>query len=123
MVGFRWLSSGLQTWVRATAPNHSGVEGEGNLNLILKLRVPTPSAVKVNNLTCAGNPQPVNREPSLIDEHQQGTTSPSPTLVTLMLTTSRKREVDAYADISSVVADSSILVVWNQSNLVCSSRL
>ena len=32
-------------------PNHIGVEGEGNLNLVRKLRVLMPSAMRVNNLT------------------------------------------------------------------------
>ena len=52
--------------------------------------------------------QQVNREPCLIDEHKQGTTFPSPTLVTPMQMTSRRREVDTYADIPSMVTNSSI---------------
>ena len=38
------LSSGLQTvWVMP--PNHTSIEGEGNLNLIQKVGVPMPSTV------------------------------------------------------------------------------
>ena len=40
----------LQT-IRVMPPSHIGVEGEGNLNLVRKLRVPMHSAMRVNNLT------------------------------------------------------------------------
>ena len=57
----------------------------------------------------ASKPQPVNREPSLIDEYQRrSTTSSSLSLVTPLQTSSRRREADAYANIPSVVTNSSI---------------
>ena len=96
-------------------PNHIGVEGEENLYLARKLiRALIPSAVRVNYLTSM---QPVNRETSLIDyhEHQRGTTSPSLSLVTPMQMSSRRKEVDAYAN---RLLTQVFLVVWNQSNLI-----
>ena len=38
------LSSGLQAF-RVMPPNHTGIEGKGNLNLVRKVSVPMPSAV------------------------------------------------------------------------------
>ena len=87
--------------------NHISVEGKGNQDLVGKLRAPMPSTVRVNNLTSV----PANhtaRETSLIDEHQRGTTLPSLLLVNPTQMTSRRREVDAYANIPSVVANSSV---------------
>ena len=57
---------------------------------------------------CASKPQPVNRETSLIDGHQHGKTLPSLSVVTPTQKTSRRREVDTYANIPNVVANSSV---------------
>ena len=105
-----YTDSGFSAFIciRVMLPNHIGVEGEENLYLARKLiRALIPSAMRVNYLTSM---QPVNRETSLIDdhEHQRGTTSPSLSLVTPMQMSSRRKEVDAYANIPSVVANSSI---------------
>ena len=65
------------------------------------------SAMTVNYLTSVPANYNHSTETSLINGHQRGTTSPSLSLVTPTQTTSRRRE-DAYANIPSVVANSSI---------------
>ena len=86
-------------------PNRAGVEGEGNQGPVLKLRVPTPSAM--SSLTSVPNDilsQSTERL-SLIDEHP----SSQCTLVTPIRTTSSAvTEVDVPADVPDMEVDSAV---------------